>query len=60
MRTAKGLVPLLLAVVVLQIVFRYGIPFLWPGIERYWDLENQLDIAQQISVNAMIAFGLPD
>lgn len=58
MRTPKQVLPLLVAIVMLQLAFRFGLPLLWPGIDRFWDLENQLDIAQQISVNAIIAFGM--
>jgi len=58
MIVGKRLLPLVAAVVVLQLVFRFGIPFLWGGIPRFWHFENQLDIAQQISVNAILAFGM--
>jgi len=58
MRFGKRLLPLLAAVVILELLFRFGLPYLWAGIPRFWDFENQLDIAQQISVNAILAFGL--
>jgi ribose transport system permease protein len=54
----KRLLPLLLAVVVLQLLFRFGFPGVWGGLPRFWGFENQLDIAQQISVNAILAFGM--
>jgi ribose transport system permease protein len=58
MITGKRLLPLLAAVVILQLLFRFGLPGVWTGIPRFWDSENQLDIAQQISVNAILAFGM--
>lgn len=58
MRVGKRLLPLLAAVVILQVLFRFGLPGVWTGIPRFWDFENQLDIAQQISVNAILAFGM--
>lgn len=58
MRFGNRLLPLLAAVVILQLLFRFGLPYLWAGIPRFWDFENQLDIAQQISVNAILAFGM--
>lgn len=65
MRFGKRLLPLLAAVVILQLLFRFGVPYVWldglhrwPGIARFWTFENQLDIAQQISVNAILAFGM--
>ncbi len=58
MRVGKRLLPLLAAVVILQVLFRFGLPGVWAGIPRFWDFENQLDIAQQISVNAILAFGM--
>jgi ribose transport system permease protein len=51
MRSGKQMVPLLAAVAVLLVLFRLWVPtFLAP--------ENLLDLAQQISVNAIIAFGM--
>jgi ribose transport system permease protein len=58
MRFGKRMLPLLAAVVILQLLFRFGLPYIWAGIPRFWDSENQLDIAQQISVNAILAFGM--
>jgi ribose transport system permease protein len=58
MIVGKRLLPLLLAIVILQMFFRFGVPYLWGGIPRFWNFENQLDIAQQISVNAILAFGM--
>lgn len=66
MRTARQWVPLLGAILLLQLGFRFGLPYLdlnglhwWPGLgERFWTLENQIDIAQQIAVNAILAFGM--
>ncbi len=58
MMAGRRLLPLLAAVLLLQLLFRFGIPFLWGGIPRFWLYENQLDIAQQISVNAILAFGM--
>jgi len=59
------MVPLLLAIVALQIIFRFGLPYVWfdgfhwwPGIESFWVVENQIDIVQQVSVNAILAFGI--
>ena len=51
MKTIKQLLPLLAATVALLLVFRYWVPsFLGP--------ENLLDLAQQVSVNAILAFGM--
>jgi ribose transport system permease protein len=51
MRTVKQLAPLLFAVVVLLTVFRVIFPgFLQPG--------NLIDIAEQISIKAILAFGM--
>jgi len=51
MRTFKQMLPLLVAIVVLLLLFRIWVPtFLAP--------ENMLDLVQQISVNAIIAFGM--
>ena len=65
MRTARQMVPLLAAVVVLQILFRFGLPYVWidgfhwwPGIGNFWLLENQVDVLQQVSINAILAFGM--
>jgi ribose transport system permease protein len=51
MKTIKQLTPLLIAIVVLLVVFRYWVP-------QFLSLDNLLDLAQQISVNAVLAFGL--
>ena len=51
MTTARRLIPLVGAFVALMIFFRFLIPgFLNP--------ENMVDLAQQISVNAIIACGM--
>jgi ribose transport system permease protein len=51
MRTLKQVLPLLAAIVVLLLFFRIWVPaFLAP--------ENMLDLVQQVSVNAIIAFGM--
>jgi len=51
MRTARQMLPLLVATVVLLLLFRYKAPmFLAPG--------NLIDLAEQISVNAILAFGI--
>jgi ribose transport system permease protein len=51
MKTPKQMLPLIGAVIGLLIIFRLWVPnFLAP--------ENMLDLAQQISVNAIIAFGM--
>ena len=64
----RQLIPLLAAVLALQLIFRYGLPYIWwdgralfhcwPGISMFWQPENQLDIMQQISINAILAFGM--
>jgi ribose transport system permease protein len=51
MKTAKNLAPLLAAIVVLLAVFRVWVP-------QFLSLENLLDLAQQISINAVLAFGM--
>jgi ribose transport system permease protein len=58
MRFGKRLLPLLLAVVILQVLFRFGLPFVWGGFPGFWSFENQLDIAQRISVNSILALGM--
>ena len=65
MRTARQMIPLLAAILALQILFRFGFPYLWtdgfhwwPGIQNFWQLQNQIDILQQVSVNAILAFGM--
>lgn len=51
MKMFKQLMPLLAGVVVLLIVFRFFVP-------KFLDQKNMIDLAQQISVNAIIAFGM--
>jgi ribose transport system permease protein len=59
MRPTKQIVPLLLAIIVLQVLFRFGIPALgWKAAPQLWTLENQINIAEQISINAILAFGM--
>ncbi len=58
MKRAKEFAPLLLAVLALEVVFRFGIPWLLRPNPDFWTLDNQIGIAQQISVNAVIAFGI--
>ena len=68
MRTFRQLIPLLAAVLALQLIFRFGLPYLWwdgqgllhwwPGISGFWEQGNQIDIVQQISINAILAFGM--
>ena len=52
MKTLKRTLPLLMAVMGLLILFR-----LWVG-PSFLAADNMLDLAQQISVNAIIAFGM--
>ena len=65
MKIAKQMAPLLVAIVALQILFRFGLPYVWGdgfgwwhGIENFWSAANQIDIVQQVSVNAILAFGM--
>lgn len=51
MRNLKQLLPLLAAVVVLLLLFRIFVPTLLES-------ENLLDLTQQISINAILAFGM--
>ena len=51
MKTVKQLAPLLAAIVLLLGVFRIWVP-------QFLALDNLLDLAQQISVNAVLAFGM--
>jgi ribose transport system permease protein len=51
MRSAKTLLPLLIAILVLLGVFRLWVP-------QFLRAENLLDLAQQISINAILAFGM--
>ena len=65
MRAFKRMIPLLAAIVVLQLIFRFGLPYVWwdglhwwQGIPGFWVLDNQIDITQQIAINAILAFGM--
>lgn len=51
MRTLRRMLPLLGAVAGLLVLFRVWVP-------QFLALDNMLDLAQQISVNAVIAFGM--
>ncbi len=51
MRSYKTSLPLLLAIAVLLVAFRAWVP-------RFLTTDNLLDLAQQISVNAILAFGM--
>jgi ribose transport system permease protein len=51
MKNVKQLVPLLAAVVLLLAVFRFWVP-------QFLSVDNLVDLAQQISINAMLAFGM--
>ncbi len=51
MRSDKTFLPLIIAVVVLLGAFRVWVP-------RFLTTDNLLDLAQQISVNAILAFGM--
>jgi ribose transport system permease protein len=51
MRTTRQLASLIVAVALLLAVFRYWVP-------AFLSLENLLDLAQQISINAILAFGM--
>lgn len=51
MNNVKQMLPLVVAVVVLLVAFRLS-------FQDFLGLENMLDLAQQISVNAIIAFGM--
>jgi ribose transport system permease protein len=57
-RSWKKLVPLLLAIGILLILFRVGVPGVLKPVPMFWKANNLLDLAQQISVNAIIAFGM--
>ncbi len=51
MKTVKHVAPLLAAIFVLLGVFRIWVP-------QFLSLDNLLDLAQQISINAVLAFGM--
>ncbi len=51
MRVIKQIAPLLGAMAALMVLFRYYVP-------NFLTAENMLDLAQQVSVNAIIAFGM--
>lgn len=51
MKTPKQMLPLIGAVIGLLVIFRLWVP-------NFLASENMLDLAQQISVNAIIAFGM--
>jgi ribose transport system permease protein len=50
-KSIRQVLPLLLAIIVLLGLFRIWVP-------QFLGLENLLDLAQQISVNAILAFGM--
>ena len=69
MGIVRQMIPLLAAVVVLQLFFRYGVPYVWwdgnslsihhwPNIPDFWEASNQINLFWQISVNAILAFGI--
>jgi ribose transport system permease protein len=58
MRTLKQIAPLLAAIVALEVLFRCGIPGLLDGVSIFWTRENQIDLLQQISINAILGFGM--
>lgn len=47
----RKIAPLILAMLALEVIFRIWIP-------GFWIFDNQIDLIQQISVNAIIAFGM--
>ena len=51
MTTLKRMLPLIIAIVALLLVFRIFVP-------TFLDSGNLLDLAQQISINAILAFGM--
>ncbi|MFO0909018.1 MAG: ABC transporter permease [Isosphaeraceae bacterium] len=51
MKTIARLAPLLAAEVLLLVVFRYWVP-------QFLAADNLIDLAQQISINAVLAFGM--
>jgi ribose transport system permease protein len=51
MKSAKKLLPLLAAIVVLLVFFRLWVP-------TFLQADNMLDLAQQISINAILAMGM--
>jgi ribose transport system permease protein len=51
MKNARQWLPLLAATVILLLLFRVWVP-------TFLDPENMLDLAQQVSVNAILAFGM--
>lgn len=51
MKLARQMLPLAIAIAVLLLLFRLRVP-------AFLDMENLLDLAQQISVNAILAFGM--
>ncbi len=59
MRALRQVVPLVVAILALQVLFRFGLGPLWPGVgDRFWLAGNQIDVLQQISINAILAFGI--
>ncbi len=65
MRTLKQFIPLLSAIVVLELFFRFGVPYIsggelrfWPGLPKFWTLEVHVSIADQIAVTAILASGM--
>jgi len=58
MRFAKQIAPLLAAIVALQLAFGLGVPRLWGPVPHFWTWGNQVDLAEQISINAILALGM--
>jgi len=58
MKALKQIAPLLAAVVTLEVLFRFGVPGLWEGVPIFWTRDNQIDVLQQISINAIVGFGM--
>jgi len=57
-RSWKRFVPLLAAVACLLVLFRQGIPGVLDPVPGFWKMGNLIDLTEQISINAIIAFGM--
>ena len=52
------LIPLLIAVVTLELLFRFGVPWIWKACPAFLNLGNQINILEQVSLNGILALGM--
>jgi ribose transport system permease protein len=54
----SSLLPLLVAIVTLELLFRFGVPLVWNGCPNFLDIENQINLLEQVSLNGILALGM--